>query len=67
LISDLHARPFIEKLTAAHLVTDFDCGNIELNRFIQKYAYQNQQANSSQTYVGIYEDVVIGYYILESD
>jgi GNAT superfamily N-acetyltransferase len=64
LIPDLNAQPFIEKLTAAHAITDFDCGNIELNHFIQKYAYQNQKANSSQTYVGIYEHVIIGYYSL---
>ncbi len=63
-MSDFYPRPSIEKLTTAHSVTDFDCGNSELNRFIQKYAYQNQQANSSQTYVGIYENVVIGYYSL---
>jgi GNAT superfamily N-acetyltransferase len=63
-MSDLHARPFIEKLTAAHPVAGFDCGNSELDRFIQKYAYQNQQANSSQTYVGIYEEAIVGYYSL---
>jgi N-acetylglutamate synthase-like GNAT family acetyltransferase len=63
-MSDLNSQPFIEKLTAAHALTEFDCGRSELNQFIQKYAYQNQQANSSQTYVGIYENMVIGYYSL---
>ncbi len=63
-MSDLNSQPLIEKLTAAHTVTDFDCGQVELNRFIHKYAYQNQQANSSQTYVGTCEDLVIGYYSL---
>jgi N-acetylglutamate synthase-like GNAT family acetyltransferase len=63
-MSDLTSQPFIEKLTAAHALTEFDCGRSELNQFIQKYAYQNQQANSSQTYVGIYENMVIGYYSL---
>jgi hypothetical protein len=50
---DPNSQSSIEKLTAAHVVTNFDCGQIELNRFIQRYAYQNQQANSSQTYLGI--------------
>jgi GNAT superfamily N-acetyltransferase len=61
---DLNSQPSIEKLTAVHSLTEFDCGKVELNQFIQKYAYQNQKANSSQTYVGIYEGVVIGYYSL---
>ena len=64
MISAPNSQPFIEKLTASHSLTDFDCGQIELNRFIQRYAYQNQKANSSQTYVGTYEEVVIGYYTL---
>lgn len=61
---DLNSRPFIEKLAESHSVNNFDCGQVELNQFIQKYAYQNQKANSSQTYVSIYEGVVIGYYSL---
>jgi GNAT superfamily N-acetyltransferase len=63
-MSDLNSRSFIEKLTADRSVIDFDCGQVELNQFIQKYAYQNQKANSSQTYIAIYEDTVIGYYSL---
>jgi GNAT superfamily N-acetyltransferase len=61
---DPNSQSSIEKLTAAHVVNNFDCGQIELNRFIQRYAYQNQQANSSQTYLGISEQEVIGYYSL---
>ena len=63
-MSDLNSRPFIEKLTAQHLLTNFDCGRVELNQFIQKYAYQNQQANSSQIYVAIDEDTIVSYYTL---
>ena len=63
-MSDINSKPSIEKLTATHSVSNFDCGQSELNQFIQKYAYQNQQANNSQTYVSIYENVVIGYYSL---
>jgi GNAT superfamily N-acetyltransferase len=63
-MSDFKSQPLIEKLTATHLVSKFDCDQLELNQFIQKYAYQNQQANNSQTYVSVYENVVIGYYSL---
>lgn len=61
---DFHSQPLIEKLTTTHSVTEFDCGQLDLNQFIQRYAYQNQKSNNSQTYVSIYEDVVIGYYSL---
>lgn len=64
MIPDPNSQTSIEKLTAAHVVTNFDCGQIELNKFTQRYAYQNQQANSSQTYLGISEQEVIGYYSL---
>jgi GNAT superfamily N-acetyltransferase len=64
LIPDPNSQSSIEKLTAAHVVTNFDCGQIDLNRFIQRHAYQNQQANSSQTYLGIFEQEIIGYYSL---
>lgn len=63
-MSDFTTKPLIEKLTVTHSVNDFDCGKLELNQFIQKYAYQNQKANNSQTYVSTYENVVIGYYSL---
>jgi GNAT superfamily N-acetyltransferase len=63
-MSDFISKPLIEKLTETHLVSNFDCGQLELNQFIQKYAHQNQKANNSQTYVSIYENAVIGYYSL---
>ncbi|RUS97004.1 N-acetyltransferase GCN5 [Dulcicalothrix desertica PCC 7102] len=54
----------IEKLSATHNIEDFDCGNSDLNRFLQRYAFQNQQSNSAQTYVGCLDERVIGYYSL---
>ena len=54
----------IEKLRRDHGVEDFDCGREELNRFLQRYALQNQQAGASQTYVGLAGDVVIGFHTL---
>jgi GNAT superfamily N-acetyltransferase len=54
----------IEKLARTHLVDMFDCGEEPLNRFLARYAFQNQQANASQTYIGLSGDEVIGFYTL---
>ena len=53
----------IEKLTD-HDVTAFDCGNPDLNRFLQRFALPNQYASSSQTYVACRGRRVAGYYTL---
>lgn len=54
----------IEKVSAAHDLSHFDCGKDELNRFLQRHALANQKANSAQTYVACREGVVVGYYSL---
>jgi GNAT superfamily N-acetyltransferase len=54
----------IEKLTRMHAVDAFDCGEEALNRFLTRFALPNQQANASQTYIGLAGDEVIGYYTL---
>ena len=46
------------------MVEDFDCGREELNRYLVRYAWQNQQAGAAQTYVGIEGEVIVGYYSL---
>ncbi len=43
---------------------DFDCGREALNRFLIRYALQNQQASASQTYVALAGAEVAGYYTL---
>lgn len=58
------SKPYIEKLAASHDVAAFDCGSEELNRFLQRFALANQQANTSQTYVALYEGALVGYYSL---
>src|SRR5687767_10059280 len=60
MISDLR----IEKLAGAHVVESFDCGKEPLNRFLTRFALQNQRANASQTYVALSRRKVIGYYTL---
>ena len=54
----------IEKLQPHHAVEAFDCGHEVLNRFLQKHAVQNQFSGGSQTYVGLVDNIVVGYYAL---
>lgn len=54
----------IEPLARDHRVEDFDCGQEPLNRFLIRFAFANQQANASRTYVGLADGLVIGYYTL---
>lgn len=54
----------IEKLQRTHDLESFDCGRDALNRFLIRYAFQNQQAGASQTYIALADDEVAGYYTL---
>src|SRR6266704_2390929 len=56
--------PRIEKLQRTHALDGFDCGSEALNRFLIRYALQNQQAGASQTYVALADEKVAGYYTL---
>jgi hypothetical protein len=51
----------VEKLRADHPIESFDCSREELNRYLLRYAWQNQQAGAAQTCVGLVGDAVIGY------
>ena len=54
----------IEKLRPDHPIESFDCGREELNQYLLRYAWVNQQAGAAQTYVGLAGDVVVGYHTL---
>lgn len=54
----------IEKLQRTCKVETFDCGQEALNRFLIRYAMQNQQAGASPTYVALSDEEVIGFYTL---
>jgi len=54
----------IEKLRRTHAVEEFTCGQPELDRFLIRHALKAQQMNSSQTYVGLSDEMVIGYYTI---
>jgi GNAT superfamily N-acetyltransferase len=49
---------------ATDSVESFDCGEVALNRFLQRFALVNQKANSAQTYVCNQGDEVVGFYSL---
>lgn len=54
----------IEKLRRDHSIDAFDCGQEALNQWLRKHALQNQGAGAAQSYVGLVDGVVIGYYSL---
>jgi GNAT superfamily N-acetyltransferase len=54
----------IQKLRRDHQVDAFDCGQEALNGWLRKHALQNQGAGAAQTYVGLVNEVVVGYYSL---
>lgn len=54
----------VEKLRPDHVVSEFDCGSEELNRFLARFALINQQAGAAQTYVAVSDSNVVGYYSL---
>jgi GNAT superfamily N-acetyltransferase len=54
----------IERLRREHYLAEFDCGNIALNIWLQKFAWTNQQADSAKTYVAVEGDSIAGYYAL---
>jgi hypothetical protein len=47
-----------------HPVEGLDCGREKLNRYLLRYAWQNQEAGATQTYVCIAGEVVVGYHTL---
>ncbi|NJM31470.1 MAG: GNAT family N-acetyltransferase [Rhizobiales bacterium] len=54
----------IEKLARDHATGAFDCGSEPLNRFLSKHALSSQQANASQTYVGVKDGGIVGFHTL---
>ena len=60
----MRAHRRVEKLCAEHRTEGFDCGREELNRYLLRYAGQNQQAGAAQTYVGLVGETVVGYHTL---
>jgi GNAT superfamily N-acetyltransferase len=53
-----------EKLTGAHDLSAFDCGEPALNDWLRRRALQNEASGSSRTYVVCAGKKVVGYYTL---
>ncbi len=51
-------------LESFHYVDDFDCSNAELNHYIQRFAYTNNQHGAARTFVTVQNKHVAGYYTL---
>lgn len=60
----MNSRLRIEKLRRDHRTDSFDCGEEALNRFLDRFAFQAQQAGASQTYLALDGDELVGYYSL---
>ena len=43
---------------------EFDSGAAELDDWLRRFAWQNQQADNAVTYVTVYDGVVLGYYAI---
>lgn len=43
----------IQPLRKAHERSEFDCGNNDLNHYIQRFARQNQDKDLGRTYVAV--------------
>lgn len=54
----------VEKLRRDHSPEGFSCGHDALDRYLVRYAWQNQQAGAAQTYLGIVGEAIVGYYTL---
>lgn len=56
--------PTIEKLSPAHDLSGFECGQPSLDEWLRRYALANQRNDSAQTYVALVHRAVAGYYSL---
>lgn len=54
----------VELLTAEHGLTEFACGNEELDDWLRRHALAAQQMDSARTFVLVRADRVIGYFSL---
>jgi predicted N-acetyltransferase YhbS len=51
-------------LKSSDLLARFDCGVDELNRYLQKHAFQAQAGEGARTYVSLSDKEIAGYYTL---
>lgn len=54
----------IKTLSCKHLLKKFDCGIDELNNYLKRYAYKNDEENIGKTYLLMDDKTIVGYYTL---
>jgi GNAT superfamily N-acetyltransferase len=54
----------VEKLSRAHQIDVFDCGNAALNTWLARFALANQLAHTATTYLALHEEETAGFYSL---
>jgi GNAT superfamily N-acetyltransferase len=55
-----------EKLSPAHDLSQFQCGEAELDDWLRRRAPHNEESGASRTYVVCVERQVVGYYALSA-
>lgn len=55
-----------EAISKSHSKNEFNCGNNELNSFLQRYARQSHEKNTAKTYLAIDNESnkIIGFYTI---
>ena len=66
-IEDIKNNYYFENLTAEHDVSDFDCGDEDLNDFLKNDALELQNSGLNVTKLIIYDGEIIGYTSLLTD
>jgi|SRR3989338_2917019 len=57
----------IEKLSAIHNTDPFDCGDPDINDFLQNDALKYQQENLAVSFIFIYNEEIIGFFCCSGD
>lgn len=66
-IEDIKDNYYFETLTEKHDLTDFDCGDDDLNDFLKNDALAQQNENLNVTKLVMYEGKILGYTSLLTD
>ena len=66
-IEDVKENYYFETLTSEHDLSDFDCGDDELNDFLKNDALQQQKEKLNVTKLVMYNGKIIGYTSLLTD
>ena len=66
-IEDIKQNYYFETLTQNHDLSEFDCGDEDLNDFLKNDALTLQKSNLSLTKLVIYNEKIIGYASLLTD